>query len=185
MSEANDGAEFAADLALEALGESDLNDDNWRRKVAASTLVFASVAAVAALLSGITSHEILVTRTEEIVDFSLSEGDRIAAAVLDTKHDLQQVMGVEPDAEEVAAVEGFLAEAELLREEARHLELESQQVGRSHLIFAMSAAIAAIGIAVIGLSVVVDRRWLWVTGTIAGGLAAAMLVLEGVAWFLV
>lgn len=172
MGEYDESAALAAELALE-----DLEDraPTWFRGVAFTTLILSVLASIAALLAGMTAHEIILERTEEIVAVTNSDADRISAEVLQSKHDIQIALGVTPDAEEIeeiAALEEKAAEenAEALADEAAVREYSSE-----HLVFALAATIFAVAIAVTGLSAIVRQRWLWGAGIVMGIVASGIL----------
>jgi hypothetical protein len=73
VTEYGSGSEIAAELALDDLSES---VPTWFRGVAFTILVLSVVTAVAALLAGMTAHETLLERTEEIIDISIAETDQ-------------------------------------------------------------------------------------------------------------
>jgi len=108
VSEYSESAELAAELALEDVEE---HSPGWFRGVAFTTLAFSVLASIAALLAGMTAHEIILERTEEIVAVTNSDADRISAEVLRSKHEIQIALGVTPDAEEVEEVAALEAKA--------------------------------------------------------------------------
>lgn len=169
MTESRESTELAAELALET--EKDHGGAPWHKPVAFTTLVIAVLAAVAALFAGMTAHEILVERTEEIIDVAIAQGDLERAETLHVKNELLAAMGLEPDPEEIALAEELEREAKAELELAAEAHQEALIAGSAHLVLALSATVFAVAIAVAGLSVIVDRRWLWTAGLIiaAGG----------------
>ena len=65
MTEYGGASEIAGEMALEELGEG---VPSWYRGVALTILALSVVTATAALLAGMTAHETLLDRTEEIID---------------------------------------------------------------------------------------------------------------------
>ena len=178
MTEYSESAELATELALEDLEE---RSPGWFRGVAFTTLALSVLASIAALLAGMTAHEILLERTEELVAVTDRDADQISVEILQTKHDIQIALGVTPDPEEVeeiAALEAEVAEADA---EARADEAAVREYSSEHLVFALAATIFAVGIAVTGLSAIVRQRWLWGAGIVMGVVAAAILG-AGVVW---
>lgn len=167
MTEYGDSAEVAAELALE---EAHDGEPSWFRGVALTTLVLSIAAATAALIAGMTAHETLLDRTEEIVDLTRAEAELVTVAVLSAKHDTLLALGETPDPDEVAQVEAYEAEAARLEEEARALEEDAVTTGSIHLIAAVSATLFAVAIGVTGLSAIVRQRWLWAAGGVLGGI---------------
>jgi hypothetical protein len=172
MTEYGEFSEIAAELALEDISES---IPDWYRGVAFTILVLSVVTALAALLAGMTAHETLLDRTEEIIDVSVAETEQLTIEILRTKHELQAALGVPVDAGEVGAIERMEADAERYEEEAVEAEESALGAASNHLLLAIAATIAAIAIAVTGLAPIVFQRWLWIVGIAIGGVATAIL----------
>jgi hypothetical protein len=174
MTEYGESAELAADLALEDISEG---VPSWYRGVAFTILVLSVVTATAALLAGMTAHETLLDRTEEIVDVSIAETDQLTIEILRTKHELQIALGQPPDPVEVAEIERMEAEAERYAEEAAAAEASALGAASNHLLLAIAATVAAIAIAVTGLAPIVIQRWLWIVGIVIGAAATGLLAI--------
>lgn len=175
MTEYGESAEVAAELALE---EAERGQPSWFRGVAFTTLILSIAAATAALIAGMTAHESLLSRTEEIVDLTKAESELVIVSILVSKHDVLTAVGQTPDPDEVARIEEFEAEAERLEAEAEELEQEATETGSIHLIAALSATLFAVAIAVTGLSAIVRMKWLWLAG---GAIGVVGVVIFGVA----
>ena len=174
MTEYGESSEFAAELALEDISEG---VPGWYRGVAFTILVLSVVTALSALLAGMTAHETLLDRTEEIIDVSIAETDQLTTEVLRSKHDIQAALGQPVDPEEVAEIERLEAEAVVFEEEAQAAEASALGAASNHLLLAIAATIAAVAIAVTGLAPIVFQRWLWIAGIVIGGLATALLAI--------
>ena len=169
MSEYGESAEIAAEVALEETQDA---SPSWFRGVAFTTLILSIAAAAAALIAGMTAHEALLDRTEEIVDLTRAESELVVVAVLSSKHDMLIAIGETPDPDEVAKVEAYAQDAQRLEEEAEALEQEAVETGSMHLIAAVAATLFAVAIAVTGLSAIVRQRWLWGAGGALGAIGA-------------
>ena len=78
VSEFEETAKAAHDLIKEELlEEAGEGKSQWIDWVSISTMVMALLAALGALLSGITANEMMVDRTKEILEFAQMETDRI------------------------------------------------------------------------------------------------------------
>lgn len=174
MTEHSESAEIAAELALEDISEG---VPSWYRGVAFTILVLSVVTALSALLAGMTAHETLLDRTEEIIDISVAETDQLTIEVLRSKHDIQATLGQPVDADEIEEIERMEAEAELYEEAAVEAEADALGAASNHLLLAIAATIAAIAIAVTGLAPIVFQRWLWIVGILIGGVATVILVI--------
>jgi hypothetical protein len=102
-------SELVNELAMEQLEHDDgeSGERNWHRKVALWTLVLALLTALGWFLSGITSHEAQLEKTEEIINLTILEGDRVSIEILKAKHDLLISKGEPPDASEVEEIRLF------------------------------------------------------------------------------
>lgn len=180
MTESGESTELAAELALEAVEEHGKRAA-WHDHVALSTLVIAVLAAAAALLAGITAHEVLIDRTEQIIDVAIAQSDLERAETLRAKHALLIAVDQEPDPEEVELVDELEREAREEAELAAEARDEGVAAGSTHLVLAAATTIFAVAIAVAGLSVIVDRRRLWTAGMIValGGAATFAFGLVG------
>ena len=179
MTEFGEGAELAAELAIETseLGEQAAGRvARWHRTAAFATLILAIGAALSALLAGITAGTILVDRLQVVIDVTEFEGDQVRADLLSVKHDLLVGMGITPDAAEAAEVEAFRSAAEAEARDARLAEEEAIRTESVHLTFAIAATLFAIGIAVTGMSIIVSQRWLIFAGAFFGVVALAVAV---------
>ena len=173
MTEFGAGSETAAELALEDISE---HVPTWFRGVAFTILVLSVITAVSALLAGMTAHETLIDRTEEIIDLSIAETDQLTAELLRTKHDIQRALDQPVSAVEIEQIERIEAEQMELEAEAESAEASALASGSNHLLLAIAATIAAVAIAITGLAPIVRQRWLWGAGVLVGVVATALLV---------
>lgn len=173
MAEYGESGDIASELALE---ETSGNVPSWYRGVAFTILLLSVVTALSALLAGMTAHETLLDRTEEIIDVSIAESDRLTIEVLRSKHELQTALGQTVDPAEVAEIERMKAEEEQYEDAATEAETDALNAASDHLLLAIAATIAAIAIAVTGLAPIVVQRWLWIAGIAIGSSATVLLV---------
>ena len=174
MAEYGESSEFAAELALEDISEG---VPGWYRGVAFTILVLSVVTALSALLAGMTAHETLLDRTEEIIDVSIAETDQLTAELLRTKHDIQGALDQPVSAAEIEQIERIEAEQEKAEIEAESAEAAALDSASNHLLLAIAATIAAVAIAVTGLAPIVRQRWLWIVGGFIGLVAIVLLVI--------
>lgn len=174
MTEFGAGSEISAELALEDISHS---VPPWFQGVAFTILVLSVVTAVAALLAGMTAHETLLDRTEEIIDVSIAETDQLIAELLRTKHDIQRALDQPVSAAEIEQIERFEAEQEQAEIEAESAEAAALDSASNHLLLAIAATIAAVAIAVTGLAPIVRQRWLWIVGGFIGVFAIVLLAI--------
>ena len=175
MSEFGGSAELVDELILEAAkeGEAGPEGPRWHKLVALSTLVLALMTAVGALLAGITAHEAVLERTEQAIEVSVLEGDRVTVEVLKAKHEILSSLGEAPDPNEIALIEEYEEQMAELFEETAHEEGAVQEASSSHLILAIAVTVLSVGITLCGMSIVVDQKWLWIAG-LAIGLVGAV-----------
>jgi hypothetical protein len=168
MSDYFDSTELVSELALESDKEEEAarSEHGWYRLVAISTLVMAVITAVGALLSGITAHRAILDRTEELMDVSIYENDRVSIEVLRAKVEILSELGEAPDADDLATIEAFEAEIERAREAAALEESDVQLVGVTHLTLALAVTTLSVGITLSGMAVIVDEKLLWLAGMV-------------------
>jgi Domain of unknown function (DUF4337) len=184
VTEFGESAELAAELAMESSGGLGAHGRAWHNKAALTTLTFAVLAAGAALLAGLTAHEIMVERNELLVDVVIGYDDLQRAEAVQAKHDILDAVGQSPSPADVAAAETLNRDAVEALDEALKLQEEAVTTGSAHLRFALAATIFAMAIAVVGLSVVVDRKWLWGAGFGVAALGAIALIVGAVDLYL-
>jgi hypothetical protein len=158
-------------------GQPESPEKRWHRQVALSTLIFAMLAALGGLLSGITAQESQHEKTEEIINLTILEGDRVSVEVLRAKHEILLSLGEVPDEAELAAIQEYEEEIAIKRQEVVQEETLAQMFGQTHLVFAVSVALLAAGISLSGMAVVVSEKWLWVVG-----LAVCSIGTIGILW---
>lgn len=174
MTESGEAAELASEVAFEDIG-GQADRPRWHTHAAFLSLAMAALAAVAALLAGITANALLLDRTEEIITLSNLEVERISVEVLSTKHDLLRAQGVEPDPDEVQRIESFEAEADEISQDLVEEEATVVATAESHELFAVAAALLAIAIVVAGMALVMSTRWLLYAALVTGVLGASIM----------
>jgi uncharacterized Tic20 family protein len=179
MSEEIEATELANELVMEQADKdgSPSPERHWHRLVAFSTLIFAMLAALGGLLSGITAHESTLEKTQEVISLTVLEGDRVSVEVLKAKHDILTSLGQSPDEAEIEAIRAFEMEIEEKQAEFAQEERLVQSIGQTHLIFAISVTFIAVAISLSGMSVVLGQKWLWALGMVPGLVGAVGLVL--------
>jgi hypothetical protein len=165
MSEYGGASETAAELAFD-----DISDriPGWYRGVAFTILVLSVGTAVAALFGGLAAHETLLGRTEEVLKLFIAEIDLVTADLLEAKHDLLTALGQPVDPAEVEGIQFLDEQSEGSAEDALESDLEALNFLAPHLLFAITATIAAIAIAPTGLAPILEQRWLWIVGGSVG-----------------
>lgn len=121
----------------------------------------------------------MIDKTEEVINLTSLEGDRVSVEVLKAKHEILFSMGETPEQAEISAIQAYEAEIEEKRKALIREERLVQTIGQTHLIFAIAVAVLAVGISVSGMSVVIDQIWLWWMG-IVFGLVGSFGVILGV-----
>ncbi len=76
-------------------------------------------------LAGMTAHQALIERTEEIIELNIMEGDRIYMETLRSKHEILTALGESPDQAEIEAIEAFEKEMQELETEDAIEEAEA------------------------------------------------------------
>jgi hypothetical protein len=160
--------EVVNELVLES-DQADKEGHNplkWHRQVAVSTLLMALITAVGALLAGMTAHEALMDRTQEIIDISIAENDRVSIEVLKAKVEIMTNLGKAPDPADLTLIQTYEAERRTLEADAAQEEARVQVIAAPHLILAVAVTLLSVGIGLSGMSIIVGQKFLWFAGLV-------------------
>jgi hypothetical protein len=80
--------------------------------------------------------------------------------VLKAKHEILISLGESPEEAELDAILAFEAEIKEKRSEILQEEFLARTFGQTHLIFAVSVTLLAVGISLSGMSVVIEQKWI-------------------------
>jgi len=182
VSELDESTELAAELVLESLEQDgeQKKAHRWHKFVAMSTLLMAMLTAVGALLAGITAEEALFERTEEIIEFTILEGDRVEVEVLKAKHEILTSLGEIPDETDIKKIQAYEAEIDELEITTANEDVVILSMMNSHLMFAIAVTLLSVGITMSGMSIIVEQKWLWIAGfvfAIAGAIGVGIGIL--------
>lgn len=172
MSELGESTELVNELILESVKEDNIETGHkapkWHRQVALSTLLMALLTAVGALLAGITAHESILDRTEELMNVAIAENDRTNIEVLRAKIEILDRLGESPDLEDQATLFAYQNEIEHVEKKAVHEAIAVRESSYAHLVFAVAVTILSVGITMSGMAVIIDQKSLWVAGLVFG-----------------
>ena len=169
MSESGVSSELVDELVMESVKEDEAHrGPKWHRQVALSSLILALLAALSGLLAGLTASQELHVRTQEIMDVTRLESERIHVQVLRTKQELLDSLGRTLDPDELAQIRAYEDEVEALREELAAEETRDERAGSTHLILAIAVLLLSVGITLGGMAIVVEEKRLWYAGLIVG-----------------
>ena len=166
MADIGESVELVDELAMESTKGG--VHPGWHKRAALSTLLMAVLATIGALLSGSTSAEAIMDRTQEIIEISILEGEEVEVAVLRAKHEILANLGEIPDPAELEEINAYEAQINELEKEAAVQEERIQFLSFPSLIFGVSVAILSIGITLVGMAVVIDMKILWYAGIVLG-----------------
>lgn len=148
----------------------------WHRQVAISTLLMALVTAVGALLAGITAHETLIDRTQEMIDISIAQNERVSIELLRTRVELLTKLGAVPHLADLALIQEYDERVRELEEEAEEEESRIQAINATHLSLAVSVTILSVAITLSGMAIIVEQKYLWYIGLLVGFIGAIGVV---------
>jgi hypothetical protein len=179
VSEIGESAELIDELFMESVKADKAKPKSpaWYRQVALSSLVLALLTALGGLLAGVTGQEVLLKRTQEIIELSRLEGDRVSVEVMKAKHEILVSLGQARDPGEIALVRAYEEQERELGRDARREELQVQAVDHANNVLAIAVTVLSVGITLSGMAVVVEEKRLWLAGLIigAGGVLALAL----------
>ena len=170
MSEYGETTEIVSELVMESaeLDEVEGHARKWHRQVAMSTLLMALITAVGALLAGMTAQEALLDRTQELIDISIAQNERVSIEVLRAKVEVLSELGGEPAPADLALIQAYDQEISELEGEAAGEEARIQAINAVHLALAVAVTILSVGITLSGMAIIVDQKSLWHVGLVFG-----------------
>ena len=162
-------SELVDELVIESAKENEPGESpRWHRQVALSSLILALLAALAGLLAGLTASQELHVRTQEIIELTRLESERINVQVLETKHELLDSLGRAVDPDELAQIQAYEEEVRALGTELGAEQRQEQRTGSTHLILAIAVLLLSVGITLGGMAIVVEEKRLWYAGLAIG-----------------
>ncbi len=180
VSELEEAAEITHELIKEdVFYQKDNEKSEWISWVALLTMIMALISALGALLAGVTSNQLLITRTEAILELSHMESDRINFEILKSKHDILHVLNHPVDEAERTLVRNYQNHFGKLKKESVTDESQVQTTLLNHELFAIGVTLLSIAITLSGMSLVTNRKRIWV-GSIVFGVIGASIVGFGV-----
>ncbi len=140
----------------------------WVLGVALTSAIFASLAAVAALLAGHHANEAMIDQIKSSDQWNYYQAKGIKAAVLGNKIDVLTALGKEVNPKDEAKRKQYDAEQEEIKHEAEHHEHESATHLVTHVSHSRAVTMFQLAIAVAAVSVLVNRRSFWVGSVLVG-----------------
>ena len=175
MSELPETVETAQDFITDGMDSQEVGNGHprWHKHVALTTLVMALLTALGAILAGMSSHQAMINRTQEIIEVNSLEGDRNYVEALKSKHEILTTLGETPDQTEITTISAI--EEEMLELEIKTVDDESlvETTTKGHNIFAIAVALLSLGTALCGMSVIVNQKYLWGVGLLFGAIGTA------------
>ena len=169
-----EAAVMASELVQEEMkeGEGGHRSPRWHTWVAMSTMAMALITALGALLAGITAHEALMERTQEAIDISIAENDQVSVEVLTAKVEILESLGYQINPADLAHIESYEEDLRERKEAAAEDEEAVKDLTFPHLTLAVSVTLLSVGITMSGMAVIVDKRYLWLSGLAFGVLGS-------------
>lgn len=168
--------DFVAEL-IDSTEDHEEELPRWHRHISLVILIMALLSALGAVLAGMTANRAVIERTEEILEVSDLEGDRIFVEMLKTKHDILTALGESLDQDELETISLFEREMQELSREAVNEEAMVQTSSRANHLLTISVALLSMGTALCGMSIIANRKALWMVGI---GIGAVALICMGV-----
>ena len=147
----------------------DSADVDWFRQLSVSTMVMALLAAISGLLAGITSNDLVVERTSEILTVEQLQSDRLTLEILKTKDEILEALdrNVVTD-EAINRIRRLEDHIGTLEREAETDESDVVLTLFEHQLFAVAVTLLSLGISLSGLALVSRRKSLWLGGLVLG-----------------
>jgi hypothetical protein len=96
------------------------------------------------------------------------QGERLYVETLRSKHEVLAALGQQPDPAETEIVTAFEARTQDLEMEAAQNERLVATAVNAHQLFAVAVMLLSLGITLGGMSVILDRGYLWAIGLVLG-----------------
>ncbi len=175
-SEFEEAAEVAQDLIKEKLSEESEELSQWMNHVALSTMVMALLVAIGVLLAGFSADDLMIERTEEILEKSSLESDRLDIEVLKSKHAVLLALDKVPDPEEIERIRTNQKEMEELNAKLETEQSKFENTLFEHQLQAIGVTLLSIALTLSGMAVIVKRKNIWKTGLVFGVIGTIFLV---------
>ena len=176
MAELEETAEFAKDLIREELlKDGEEEKYRWFDKVGLSATIMALLVAVGALLASYTSDELMIERTEEILEISYMEADRIDIELLKTKHAILLSLGESVDNLEIEKINKYQDEIEQFKSDTENEESKFVQTFFENKVFAIGVTLLSIALTLSGMSMISKSKKIWIVGLGFGLIGASFI----------
>jgi NRPS condensation-like uncharacterized protein len=117
------------------------------------------------LLAGVTSNQLLIERTEAILEVAHMETDRLNFELLKTKHAILKSLGETLDSGETGMINKYEVHFQQLNTETDADESNVKITIFNHELFAIGVTLSSIAITLSGMSLVTNRKQVWLGGT--------------------
>ena len=172
------GSEFSetTEIARDLVMESKLAQDDWIKWAALSSMVMALFTAIGSLFANFTANESVLERTEEILEASYLENDRLRVEVLLAKHEILNALAPSNKSTDRATLRHLNAEITRLEKAIKADEAIVQSYSFSHEIFSIGIALLSVAIALSGMGIIANRKFPWITGLVFGVTGCAFVL---------
>ena len=170
--EMDESAEVASEIIKE---HYENHNSGWIDRVALSTMIMALFAALSGLLAGITSNDLVVERTHEILITERLVTDQLEVEILRSKHQLLVVLGHTPDEQEIEKIHKFEEDIIELESEAQADESQVAHILLEHELFAIAVTLLSVGITLSGIALISRRRHMWHFGLVVGCIGIVLM----------
>jgi len=151
--------------------------ERWMLGVALSSALLASLAAVASLQAGHSSHEAMISQIESANQWSYFQSKSIKEAQLKSKMEILDALGKPASETDKNKSLEYQKDKEEIQKKAEEFQKEAKHNLRSHQVLSRSVTMFQIAIAIGAISVLMRRRRFWLV-SIAFGLAGVFFVLQ-------
>ena len=165
-------SEATRDLIMEQVQ----HQASWIKWAALSSMLMALFAAIGALFATITSNESVLERTEEILEASYLENDRVRVEILLAKHEILTALAVTPQAADSEQIRHLGDEIARLEQAVTAEEAKVQYSSFTHEIFAIGITLLSVAITLTGMAIVANRKFPWLTGLGFGTLGCRFVI---------
>jgi len=123
-----------------------------------------------------TANESVLERTEEILEASYLENDRVRVELLQAKHEILAALSTQPKVEDQETLRRLEADIARLDKAVVAEELKVQYSAFTHEVFAIGITLLSVAITLSGMAIVSATRFPWLIGLGIGAVGCAFAI---------
>ena len=160
-SELEEAAEIAKDQIQEHLSTNHKERPKWVSRVGISTMIMALLIAIGALLAGYTADELMIERTEAIMELTEIQTNRLDIETLKSKHDILRALDQSIEPGELKTIAIFEDESKSLEKALEEESTKFKHTLREHYNYAVGITLLSIALTLAGMCIIIENKKMW------------------------